>query len=386
MLTVKEVASRKDNKIFVTFPDRLYKDNPNYVPGFKSDDYSDWDEKKNPAFSYSEVKRFLAWRDGEAVGRIAAILSHRANEKWGTARMRFSSVDFIDDREVSAALFAAVEQFAREKGCTEVHGPLGFTDLDREGMLVEGFDKKSLHFTYYNAPYYKEHLEALGYDKDVDWVELFLSCPEKDDKEMQLIAKLAKRAETKHGLSVAPIKNNRGFKPYIERAFELANIAYADLYGTVALDEVQIKRYAAKFVPLVDPDFACIVLDSEGTPIAFGATAPNLSDAFRKTKGKLFPFGWVRTLHALKNPKVLDLLLIAVLPEYQGTGVNAMIINHIFENACRRGIIGAETGPQLEENVKVLSQWKMIPHAQHKRRRCFIKSLLSENEKEENEE
>lgn len=380
MITVKEVKTRKENKLFVTFPDKLYKNHPCFVPGFKSDDYSDWDEKKNPAFSYCEVKRFLAYKDGVCVGRIAAILSHRANEKWGTKRMRFSSVDFIDDREVSAALFAAVEAFAREKSCNEVHGPLGFTDLDREGMLVEGFDNESLHFTYYNAPYYKEHLEALGYGKDVDWVELFLHCPDKDDKAMELIAKLGDRAEKKHGLRVAPIKSNRGFKPYIKRAFELANIAYAGLYGTVLLDEVQIKRYAKKFVPLVDPDFACIVLNEEGTPIAFGATAPNLSHAFKKTGGRLFPFGWARTLHALHHPRVLDLLLIAVLPEYQGTGVNAMIINHIFKNACRRGIIGAETGPQLEENVKVLSQWKMIPHEQHKRRRCFVKSLEEKSE------
>lgn len=382
MLTVKEVQTKRESKLFVTFPDRLYRDNPCYVPGFKSDDYSDWDEKKNPAFSYCEVKRFLAWRDGEAVGRIAAILSHRSNEKWGTARMRFSSVDFIDDREVSAALFAAVEQFAREKGCTEVHGPLGFTDLDREGMLIEGFDKKSLHFTYYNAPYYREHLEALGYGKDVDWVELLLNSPVVDGKEMQTLAKLSARAERKHGLHIAPIKNNRGFKPYIESAFALANIAYAGLYGTVLLDEVQIKRYAKKFVPLVDPDFACIVLNAENEVVAFGATAPNLSDAFRKTKGKLFPFGWARTLHALRHPKVIDLLLIAVHPAYQGTGVNAMIIYHIFENAIRRGVFAAETGPQLEENGNVLSQWKMFPHTQHKRRRCFVKSLLKKTEEE----
>ncbi len=382
MLTVKEVQTKREDKLFVTFPDCLYRDNPNYVPGFKSDDYSDWDEKKNPAFSYCEVKRFLAWRDGEVVGRIAAILSHRSNEKWGTARMRFSSVDFIDDCEVSAALFSAVEEFAREKGCTEVHGPLGFTDLDREGMLVEGFDKKSLHFTYYNAPYYREHLEALGYGKDVDWVELFLERPAKDGREMQTLAKLSARAERKYGFRVAPIKNNRGFKPYIESAFALANIAYAELYGTVLLDEVQIKRYAKKFVPLVDPDFACIVLNEENEVVAFGATAPNLSDAFRKTKGKLFPFGWARTLHALRHPKVIDLLLIAVRPEYQGTGVNAMIIHHIFKNAWRRGVVAAETGPQLEENSNVLSQWKMFPHIQHKRRRCFIKSLSEKTEEE----
>ena len=375
MITVKEVSTRRENKLFVTFPDRLYKDNPYYVPGFKSDDYSDWNKKDNPAFSYCDVKRFLAWRDGEVVGRIAAILSHRANEKWGTSRMRFSSVDFIDDREVSAALFEAVECFAREKGCKEIHGPLGFTDLDREGLLIDGFEEKGLFFTYYNAPYYKEHIEALGYGKDVDWVELLLECPPADAKEMTLLKRVAERAERQHGFHVAPIKNNRGFKPYIERAFELVNAAYGDLYGTVPLDEAQVKRYAKKFVPLVDPDFACIVLSEAGVPVGFGATAPNLSDAFRKTGGKLFPFGWISTLWALKHPKMVDLFLIAVLPEYQNKGINAIIINHIFKNACRRGILGAETGPQLEENEKVLSQWKMLVRRQHKRRRCFIKQL-----------
>lgn len=382
MLTVKEVTTRKENKLFVTFPDRLYRDNPYYVPGFKSDDFSDWDPKENPAYAYCEVKRFLAYRDGKVVGRIAAILSHRSNEKWGKSRMRFSSVDFIDDREVSAALFAAVEQFAREKGCAEVHGPLGFTDLDREGLLVEGFEEKSLFFTYYNAPYYKEHIEALGYGKDVDWIELQLFRPKKEDKHMETIGRIAARVAKKHSLRIAEVKSNRGFKPYIERAFELVNIAYSQLYGTVALDECQIKRYAKKFVPLVDPDFACIVLNEKDEPIAFGATAPNLSDAFRKSKGYLFPFGWIPTLRALRHPHAVDLLLIAVLPEWQGTGVNAMIINHIFGNAWDRGVYMAETGPQLEENANVLSQWNMFPSRQHKRRRCYIKSIAPAGEEE----
>ena len=380
MLTVKEVKTKKEGRVFVHFPDRLYKGNPFYVPGLKSDDFSDWNEKKNPAYAYCEVKRFLAYRDGEAVGRIAAILSHRSNEKWGTSRMRFSSVDFIDDREVSRALFAAVEDFAREKGCAEVHGPLGFTDLDREGMLVEGFEEKSLFYTYYNAPYYKEHLEALGYGKDVDWVELQLIRPEKDDKNMETLGRISERLARKHGLHVAPVKSNFGFKPYIERAFALVNEAYAELYGTVDLDEEQIRRYASKFVPLVDPDFACIVLDENEEPIAFGATAPDLSDAFRKSGGRLFPFGWARMLWALKHPRKLDLLLIAVRPEWQGKGVNAMIIHHIFENAWRRGVVMAETGPQLEDNANVLSQWNIVSSRQHKRRRCFIKRLDEKTE------
>ena len=380
MLTVKEVKTRKESKEFVCFPDRLYKDNPYYVPGLKSDDFSDWDEKKNPAYAYCDVKRFLAYRDGEVVGRIAAILSHRANEKWGTSRMRFSSVDFIDDRKVSRALFEALEAFAKEKGCAEIHGPLGFTDLDREGMLIEGFEEKSLFFTYYNAPYYKEHLEALGYGKDVDWIELQLFRPEEHDRKIEALGRISERLSKKHGLHIANVKSNRGFKPYIEKAFSLVNEAYSGLYGTVDLDAVQIKRYAKKFVPLVDPDFACIVLDENDEPIAFGATAPDLSDAMKKCGGRLFPFGWIPMLHALKKPHSLNLLLIAVRPEWQGKGVNAMIIHHIFKNAWRRGVYMAETGPQLEDNANVLSQWNFVISEQHKRRRCFIKNIKENSE------
>lgn len=384
-ITVREVKSARDRRLFVSFPNVLYRDNPYYVPPMYADELADMNPRKNPAFSYAEARYFLAFMGKRIVGRIGAIYSTRANERWGTHRMRFTQVDFVDDARVSKALFEAVEAFAREKGCLEVHGPLGFTDLDREGMLIEGFEEKSLFFTYYNAPYYKEHLERLGYGKDVDWIELNVSRTEENTKTAELLAKLSARALKRHALRIVKVRHNREFAPYIERAFALVNRAYAPLYGVVPLDEVQIRHYAKKFVPMIDPDLACLVEDSEGNLIAFGASVRSLSDAFRKTGGRLFPFGWIPTLKALKQGNEINLLLIAVDPAYQGTGVNAVIINHILENAWRVGVMCAETGPQLELNDKVIDQWKIFPSRQHKRRRCFIKQLADgESAKKEN--
>ena len=381
-VTVREVKSARDRRLFVRFPNELYRENPYYVPPMYADELSDMNPKKNPAFSYAEAKYFLAFMGKRVVGRIGAIYNTRANERWKTRRMRFTQVDFIDDTRVSSALFAAVEAFARERDCNEIHGPLGFTDLDREGMLVEGFEEKSLFFTYYNAPYYKEHLERLGYAKDVDWIELNVHRTEENTKTADLLAKLSARALKRHNLHIVTVKRNREFTPYIERAFALVNRAYAPLYGVVPLDEVQIRHYAKKFVPMIDPALACLVEDEAGELIAFGASVRSLSDAFRKTGGRLFPFGFIPTLHALSHGKEINLLLIAVDPRYQGAGVNAVIIHHILENAWRVGIYSAETGPQLELNDKVVDQWKIFPSRQHKRRRCFIKTLEPKENKE----
>lgn len=375
-LTVTEVTSAKDRRAFLRFPSVLYKDNPYYVPPLYGDELADMNPKKNPAFSYADAKYFLARREGKVVGRIGAIFSRRANERWGRVRMRFTQVDFIDDYAVSAALFGAVEAYAREMGCEAVHGPLGFTDLDREGMLVEGFEEKGLFFTYYNAPYYQEHLERLGYVKDVDWIELQVFRPDDPDgRAGKLLSRLSERALTRHNFHVVKVKRNREFAPYIEKAFSLVNTAYHNLYGVVALDEEQIRRYAKKFVPMIDPDLACLVENEAGELVAFGASVRSLSDAFRKTDGKLFPFGWIPTLHALSHGGQINLLLIAVEPRYQGTGVNAVIIHHIFSNAWRVGIFSAETGPQLETNASVVDQWKIFSTRQHKRRRCYTKDL-----------
>lgn len=374
MVEIREVRTRSELKKFVDYPNVLYRDVPQFVPAMYGDDLGDWNPKKNPAFEYCDAKCWLAWRDGKIVGRIGAILSRRANEKWHMNRMRFTQVDFIDDFEVSAALFKAVEDFAREKGCTEVHGPLGFTDLDREGMLVEGFDRRGMFITYYNHPYYLTHLERLGYAKDVDWVEMLIDVPY-DERIVARMDKLAERVMKSNRLHVAELKSRKDYKPWVEKVFQLVNTAYAGLYGTVPLDERQIKRYADKFVPLINPDLACFVADEHENLAAFGVSAPSMAAAMQKSRGRLFPLGFIGVLKALKVNDTLDLFLIAVTPEYQNKAVNAILMNHVLKGCHKMGITHAETGPQLETNHKVQSQWNFFKTEQHKRRRCFIKAL-----------
>lgn len=374
-IQIVEVTSKSKLRKFVDFPNQLYKDVPQFIPAFYGDDLSDWNPKKNPAFQYCEARAFLAYRDGQIVGRIGAILSHAANTKWHTKRMRFSQVDFIDDPEVSEKLFATVENWAREKGCTEVHGPLGFCDLDREGMLVEGFDQQGLFITYYNHPYYIKHLERLGYVKDTDWQEFLIQVPQKEDPVYQKIGRLSELVAQRGHFHKAVITSNSGFKPYIKKVFQLVNQAYADLYGVVTLIPAQIDKYADKFVPLVNPDYCCIVLDEKEELAGFGVCCPSPDKAIKKSRGRLFPFGWLGILNALKKSPYVDLLLIAVRPELKGSGVNAIILDHIMNSCIRNGIKYAETGPQLETNFGINSMWKSFHPKQHKKRRCFVKSL-----------
>jgi GNAT superfamily N-acetyltransferase len=339
-----------------------------------ADDLGDWDPRRNPAFSYCDAKCWLALRDGKIVGRIGAIHNRRANEKWGVRRMRFTQVDFIDDEEVSGALFRTVEDYARQMGCSEIHGPLGFTDLDRKGMLVDGFERRSMFITYYNRPYYLDHLSRLGYVKDVDWVELLIDVPY-DEHTCTRMDKLAERVKHFSNLHVAQVNSRREYRPLVEKVFHLVNTAYDHLYGTVLLDDRQIRRYANRFIPLINPDLACFVLDEQDELVGFGVSAPSLADALKKSHGRLSPLGWIRVQRALRANDTLDLFLIALKREYQDKAVNAIIMNHIIKGCHRMGIRKAETGPQLETNHKVRSQWNFFKAEQHKRRRCFVKAL-----------
>ena len=375
MVEIREVQTRSDLKRFVTYPNRLYRDVPQFIPALTSDDMADWNPKKNPAFSYCEARCWLAWRDGEVVGRIGAILSRAANKKWNTRRMRFTQVDFIDDIEVSAALFQAVENWAREKRCDEVHGPLGFTDLDREGMLVEGFDQKSMFITYYNHPYYLEHLTRLGYAKDVDWVEFLIDVPAPEDPMTDKLGRLSARVMRMARLHTAEIHSRSEYKPYIEKVFALINTCYAHLYGTVNLTEAQISAYADKFIPLINPELACFVMDEQENMVAFAVSAPSIADALKRHDGRLFPIGFIDLLRALRRNDTLDLFLIAVHPDYQNRGVNAILMNQILKGCHKMGIVRAETGPQLELNTKIQNQWNLFNYRCHKRRRCFVKKL-----------
>ena len=290
--------------------------------------------------------------------------------------LRFSQVDFIDDRAVSKALFDTVENWAKEKGMNEVHGPLGFCDLDREGMLVEGFDRRSMFYTYYNDPYYIDHLTELGYKKDTDWIEHLIPLNGWEDPNYLRLKRISDAMLRRTGFHKLQVKHKSEYKPYIRQIFELVNIAYSHLYGVVELNERQIKKYTNKFLPLVDKRFVSFVENKDGELIAFGVGAPSLAEAFRKCDGKLFPFGWIPVLKALKGKNdVMDLFLVAVRPDLQGTGANAILIDSVLRNAIKMGVKFAETGPELETNEKVQSQWKYFEHETHKRRRCYIKTL-----------
>ena len=374
MVSIVEVTTRRQLRRFVDFPNQLYKDVPQFVPATYGDDLEDWDKKKNPAFSYCEARCWLALRGEGIVGRIGAILSRKANEKWGTNRLRFTQVDFIDDAEVSSALFETVENWARELGCSAVHGPLGFTDMDREGMLIEGFDRRSCFFTYYNHPYYMRHMAALGYVKDVDWVENLISAPH-DETTIARWKKLSDYVQHRQKLHIYRVRTRLGYIPLLKQFFRLVNEAYAPLYGTVELSPAQVKKYSWKFAPLINPRLACFVMNQHNELVALGVSAPSIAEALKKSRGRLFPTGWLHVLRAFSKNDTIDLLLIAVRPDLQGKGVNAIILSEVMQGCQKMGIRHAETGPMLEENEKVQTQWKNFPLEQHKRRRCWIKEL-----------
>ena len=374
-INIISVSTRKQLKQFIRFNYELYKGNPYSVPDLYEDMLNTLDGKRNPAFEFCEAEYFLAMRNGEIVGRVAAIINRRANEKWGVKAVRFGWIDFIDDIEVSKALLESVEKWGRQRGMTEVQGPLGFTDLDPEGMLIEGFDRLSTMATIYNYPYYPEHLEKLGYAKETDWIELLIKVPEKTPEKIERIANMvAKRFE----LKTMQFKSNRELeRRYGKEIFDLINRSYAPLYGFSELSNKQIEQYIKMYLPLVDRRMITLIANKEEKLIGVGITITSLAEALQKAKGKLFPFGWFHILKALfiKRPTRLDFLIVAISPEYQGKGVNAMIINNILPNYVKMGFKDVETNPELESNNKVQAQWELFEKEQHKRRRAYKKSI-----------
>jgi GNAT superfamily N-acetyltransferase len=380
-VSIKEVTNLRELRAFIRFPNKLYRDNPYWVPALFMDDYQTFRRDKNPAFDYCEARYWLAYRGREIVGRIAAIHNRGAIEKWQQPYLRFGWPDFVDDPAVSAALFGKVESWAREKGATAVHGPLGFTDLDREGMLVEGFEELGTMATFYNYPYYPVHLERLGYVKDVDWLEYELTVFLEPDATIARIADLAKR---RYKLRLLQVKNKKELlRPRIEKElpsyahelFEVLNDEYEHLYGVVPLTERQIDYYIKLYFGLISLEFVPLVVDENDHLVAFGITMPSLSKALQKSDGRLFPFGFIHLLRALQKGNRADLYLVAVRSEYQGKGVNAILMDAIHHLYARRGIVKVESNPELETNQNVQGQWKYYEKRQHKRRRCFVKPL-----------
>lgn len=371
-LEIEEVLTKKGLQEFVGLPYRLYRNHPYFVPPLQFDEVNTLRKDKNPAFDYCEARYWMARKNGKVVGRIAAILNNAYIEKWKNAYMRFGWMDFEDDPEISAALLKKVEDWAREKKMTAVHGPMGFTDLDHEGMLVEGFDQVGTMATLYNFPYYPKHLEGLGYQKAVDWVEYRIKLP---DRPPEKVTRLAALVKERLGLKVVNAKRAKDILPYAGEIFELVNSAYAHLYGVVPLTPKQIKYYTDQYFGFIRPDFVPLIVDKNGKLAGFGVTMPSLSAALQKSGGKLFPFGFIHLLLALRKNPVADLYLVAVRKDLQGKGVNAVLMDEAWNAYKSFGIKEVESNPELEDNVLVQSFWHNYEAVQHKRRRCYIKNL-----------
>lgn len=375
-ITIKKVSTRRELEKFIRFNYRLYKENPYSVPDLFDDMLNTFNKKKNAAFEFCEADYFLALRDGEIVGRVAAIINHKANRTWNKKDVRFGWIDFIDDAEVSEALMRTVEQWGKERGMTHIQGPLGFTDFDAEGMLIEGFDQLSTMSTTYNYPYYSTHIERMGFEKDADWVEYKIYIPDDIPDKHKRISELIQR---KYNLNVVKCTSARTLaKKYGQAIFELMNEAYRPLYGYSALSQRQIDQYIRMYLPIIDLRMVTLITDADDRLIAVGLSMPSLSKALQESNGRLLPLGWYylgKTIFLKRYPKILDLLLVAVKPEYQNKGVNALLFSDLIPVYRKLGFEYAESNPELEMNGKVQAQWEYFKTEQHKRRRCFVKEI-----------
>lgn len=379
-IEIKKVESRRDLCKFIDFHNELYKGNPYHVPNLYFDEMNTFRKDKNAAFDFCEAEYFMAYRDGKVVGRVAAIINHSANKKWERESVRFGWIDFVDDIEVSKALLKAVEDYGKSKGMKEIVGPLGFTDMDPEGMLLYGYDQLGTQATAYNYPYYPEHMDRMGgWEKDNDYVEYKLYVPEEMPEKYATIAKMIQK---RYNLQVKKLKRNEiyGENGYGRKIFQVVNETFKDLYGYSKLTDRQIEQYVKMYLPMADLDLITIIEDWN-TPdhkvVGVGISIPSLARALQKCGGKLFPFGWWHILRALKFHKteVVDLLLIGVLPEYRQKGANALLFYDLIPHYQRLGFKWGETHVEMETNMKVQGQWQYLNREIHKRRRCYKKDI-----------
>ena len=373
MIEIKEVTNRRMLKQFIDFPAKLYKDCPYFTPYLYEDEIDNLVPGKNPASKYCDFKLFMAYKDGKLVGRICGILNHFSNSKYNQKRIRFNRIDMIDDIEVTKALIKAVEDFGKENGMEEINGPLGYSDQDKEGMLTKGFDQLNTFMTFYTHEYYVEHMKQLGFNVDVTWKEYKIYIPKEVDPRLKRASQFVQK---KYGFHLQKIKSKRQLtKDVIVEVLKLTNVCYANLYGYVPIDEKQMMHLAGQYIPLINLDYLSLVRDQDNKLVAYGLMIPTPVRALKKHKGHLFPVGWMSFLWDLKHAKVLDMLLVAVDPQYQSSGVMSMIFEQCIENALKNGIEHAETGPELEYNTNVQSLWKMFETENHKERVCWLKKI-----------
>ncbi len=372
MVEIRKVETARDIKEFIEFPLRMYKDCLYFVPPLYSD------EKKllrsGGITENADAVFYLAERDGKVVGRIQGLIQKQYNDIHGTAQVRFTRFDSIDDTEVSDALFAAVEAWGKGKGMTELCGPLGYSDLDREGLLVEGFDENSTFEEQYNYEYYGKLIENAGFKKDVDWVEYELKMPERRN---EMLARVAKRTMELHKLHVADtsLPKRKYIEKYRDGFFDCLDVCYRELYGTVPISKTVQDELIKQFMLIVNKEFAVFICDENERVVGFGLCFPSIGDAVKKSGGRLTPATLVKILSAVRNPKVIDLGLVAIRPEYQNAGINAVILNGMLDVLEKGKVRRCETNLNLETNTAVQAQWKYFDARQHKRRRSYIKKI-----------
>jgi hypothetical protein len=369
---LKEIFSIKELKEFVKFPDKLYRDSKYYVPSLHKGQLATLSKDHNPAFGHCEARYWLATSGDRIVGRVAGIINHRYNQERNVSSIRFGWLDFVRDEEVLQVLMQAVEDWGKERNMAIIHGPLGFTSFDASGVLVEGFDEWPTSFGRYNHPYYDELLTVAGYCKEVDWVEFNIRIPPEMPQRVLLAAELIKK---RYSVRHASLKTKNDLKAYAGQVFGLLNIVYRHLYGFSTLTPEQIEGLTGEFMSMIHPDFVSVVLNEKDELVAFGLVMPSLTRALKKSRGRLYPFGLIRILRALRQNDTVDMLLIGVKPEYQNKGIHALVFEKIGMTFYKRGIKTLETTRELEDNNRVRQLWAGYDTRQHKRARCYVKEL-----------
>jgi len=375
-VVIRQVEGNKLMDEFIRVPRIIYQDCPQYVPDLDSDVRKLFDVRETPGLEFSDIQPFIAYRDGKLAGRVVGIVNRKANKRWETKNVRFSMIEFVDDMEVSRALLQAVEEWGRTHGMEMMQGPLGITDFDKEGMLVEDFDMIGSINTIYNPEYYHRHMEALGLEKEVDWLQVHIDIPQDVPARY---ARVAQYAREQIGLRLIKLTNKQIFEEgYGKRVFDLLNEAYKPIFGFSALSPKQMDRFLNKYIKMVDKQLIPVILNDKDEMVGVAVSMGSLSKSMQKTHGRLLPFGWYHLVKALKwhHEDNAEMLLIAIRPDYQGLGVNAMFFDDLIPIFNKCGFKWAETGPQLEDNVRELTQWKPLHPKFVKRRRCYCKRLF----------
>ena len=367
-IKVKQVLNSSDLELFIKFPMELYKGNPYYVPPLINEEKSIWMKEENPALQYSEAAQFLAYKGENIVGRIAVMINHKEEKDLGIRKVRFGWLDFIDDIEVSKSLINTAIEYAKSKGISKIEGPMGFTNLDKAGMLTKGFDKLATMIGIYNFDYYPKHMEQLGLVKEKEWVEFEINFP---DTLPDKVEKFSKLIAEKYELELVKFKAKKDILPLVDSMFKLLDDTYKNLSTYTPITEEQIKHYKEKYFKFIDKDYIVCIKDKSGSLISFAITMPSYSKALQKAKGKLFPFGWWHLLNAGKKNDRANFYLIGIHPQYQKRGVTAIIFKEIYETFKKKGVKFLETNPELEENASIQALWQDYHPTNHKRRRTY---------------